>query len=180
MAQKLKQESGLIYPENYGFYAPLAYGEHLVVNTKDISILNWNDHYKAILSVLKDGIYSDEVHEIMITVVFADSIALDLSIFDYYINLIMWYVLVASNTPICGKHVFFDKEITQNSIKNYIDNFLIEENRKKISNVTLNNIIDDAITRFHDLDLFSLYLSNTLCLEDSIALMEATPNLEIV
>lgn len=175
MAQKLKQESGLIYPENYGFYAPLAYGEHLVVNTKDISILNWNDHYKAILSVLKDGIYSDEVHEIMITVVFADNIALDLSIFDYYINLIMWYVLVASNTPICGKHVFFDKEITQNSIKNYIDNFLIEENRKKISNVTLNNIIDDAITRFHDLDLFSLYLSNTLCLEDSIALMEANP-----
>ena len=175
MAQKLKQESGLIYPENYGFYAPLAYGEHLVVNTKDISILNWNDHYKAILNVLKDGIYSDEVHKIMITVVFADSIALDLSIFDYYINLIMWYVLVASNTPICGKHVFFDKEITQNSIKNYIDNFLIEENRKKISNVTLNNIIDDAITRFHDLDLFSLYLSNTLCLEDSITLMEANP-----
>ena len=80
MAQKLKQESGLIYPENYGFYAPLAYGEHLVVNTKDISILNWNDHYKAILNVLKDGIYSDEVHKIMITVVFADSIALDLSL----------------------------------------------------------------------------------------------------
>ena len=175
MAQKLIQESGLIYPENYGYYAPLAYGEQIVVHTTDINIVNWNDHYKAVLNVLKDGIYSDQVHKIMITIVFADGITLELSIFDYFINLIMWYVLVASNTPICGKHVFFDKEITQNTIKSYIDDFLIEENRKKISNVTLNNIIDDAITKFHDLDLFALYLSNTLCLEDSIALMGANP-----
>ena len=89
MAQKLIQESGLIYPENYGYYAPLAYGEQIVVHTTDINIVNWNDHYKAILNMLKDGIYSDQVHKIMITVVFADGITLELSIFDYFINLII-------------------------------------------------------------------------------------------
>ena len=52
---------------------------------------------------------------------------------------------------------------------------MIEENRKVISNVVLNNIIDDTLNKFHDIDKFALYLSNTLCLEDDLALMKANP-----
>lgn len=175
MAQKVNQKSGLIYPENYKMYAPIAYGEHMTIFTKDINIKNWNDHYTGLLNIFKDGIYSDEVHHTMVTVVFNDGVTLELSIFDYFINIIMWYMLVASNTPIVAHHVFFANEITQNTIKNFTDTYLIDENRKKISNVILNNIIDDALNKLHDIDLFSMYLSNTLCLEDSIALMKANP-----
>lgn len=175
MAQKINHETGLIYPENYGMYAGIAYGEYLEVHTADINIANWNEHYRSLLNIFKDGIDSPSIHSMMINVVFVDGIELSLSLFDYFINLIMWYTLVASNTKICGKHVFFAKEITQNTIKNYIDEFLIEENRKKISNVVLNNIIDDTLNKFHDIDLFALYLSNTLCLEDSMELAKADP-----
>ena len=172
---KLKQESGLIYPENYNMYAPIAYGEHITVHTNDITMGNFKDHYTGLLNIFKDGIYNEEIHKTMITVVFSDGITIDLTIEDYFVNITMWYVLIAAGTPICGKHIFFDDETTQNSIKEFIDNFLIEENRKKISNVTLNNIIDDATDYFHDIDQFALYLSNTLCLEDSLKLMKADP-----
>lgn len=175
MAQKINQKSGLIYPENYGPYAPIAYDEHMVVYTKDINIKNWNDHYNGLLNLFKDGIDSEEVHKTFISVVFADEKTLELSIFDYFASLIMWYMLVASNSPIEARHVFFATEITQNTIKNYIDTFLIDENRKKISNVILNNIIDDTLDKLHDIDKFSMYLSNTLCLEDTIELMKKCP-----
>ena len=74
MAQKVNQKSGLIYPENYKMYAPIAYGEHMTIYTKDINIKNWNDHYNGLLNIFKDGIHSEEVHNTMLTVVFADGI----------------------------------------------------------------------------------------------------------
>jgi hypothetical protein len=173
--RKVLEETGLIYPENYGPYAYLAYGESLQINTADINIDNWEEHYNGYLNVLKDGIHSDYLHKLMIPITFVDGETLRLSAFDYYTNLFMWYVLVASNTPIESMHVFYDDELTQDSIKNYIDRFLIDQNRKKISNIVLNNIIDDATDKPHDIDQFALYLSNTLCLEDSLHLMKKSP-----
>ena len=175
MTQEQIAETGLVYPENYGPYAAIANGEHFTLVTDSLTMQNWNEHYDSLLNLLKDGIHSDYVHQILVTVQFHDGISLELSIFDYYLNLIMWYILVASGTPICGKHVFFNDEITQNSIKNYVDKFLIEDNRKKISNVILNNIIDDMLNKFHDMDIFAMYLSNTLCLEDNLELMKKSP-----
>ena len=175
MAQKINQKSGLIYPQNYKFYEPIAYCEHMTVHTSDINIRNWNDHYNGLLNIFKDGIDSKEIHNTTITVVFVDEITVELSIFDYFINIIMWYMLVASNTQIQAKHLFFAEEVTQDTIKSFTDRYLIDENRKKISNVVLNNIIDDALNKLHDIDLFSMYLSNTLCLEDTLALMRANP-----
>lgn len=163
---------GLIYPENYGPFAPIANGEDLVIHTNEITMQNWDYYYKSLLNLFRDGIQTEEIHNKLITVVFADNKSLELTLFDLYLNLIMWYVLIAAGAPVEAKHVFFDDEITQNSIKNYIDRFLIEEYRKKISNVVLNNIIDDCLNKFHDIEIFAMYLSNTLCLEDNIALMK--------
>lgn len=174
----MKQESiytGLIYPENYGPYSIIADGEHFTLETDSLNIENWQWHYDSFLNFLKDGAYDEEIHKVLITVKFHDGITLELSVFDYFLNLIMWYILVASGTPICGKHVFFNEEITQNTIKDYVDRFLIEDNRKKISNVVLNNIIDDMLDKYHDMDLFAMYLSNTLCLEDNLELMKKSP-----
>ena len=175
MARKLMEQSGLKYPENYGYYAPIAYNEHVTVNTNDLNRTNWNDHYQSLMNIFKDGIQSEQIHHTMITIQFADGAILDLAIFDYFVCLIMWYMLIMTDTPICSKHIFFANEITQDTIKDFIDEFVIEENRKKVSNVILNNIIDDSEMKLHDIDQFALYLSNTLCLEDTIKLMKACP-----
>ena len=174
MAVKQVKTNSLIYPENYGIYAPLAEGKPISINTVDITRDNLEDHYNWMLNVFKDGIYDEDLHPVKFTVTFANGHTVRLTMFDYFLNLIMWYNIVMSGQQILGRHLFFADEITKNTIKDYIDRFLIEENRKKISNVILNNIIDDSITKFHDIDLFAMYLSNTLCLEDSLALMKAS------
>ena len=166
-------QSGLIYLDNYGMYVGIAKNEKILIDTKDITMDNWDDYYNYLLNIFKDGI--EIVADYMISIKFVNNVIIEMSLFDYYINLIMWKILVASDTPIESKHIFFEDEITQNSIKNYVDDFLIEDNRKKISNVILNNIIDDVLNKFHDIDSFAFYLSNTLCLEDTVSLMGADP-----
>lgn len=166
---------GLIYPENYGPYADIAFGKDITINTNDITLENYLFHYESFMNLLKDGIYNEDLHNYKILVITADNAVVNLTIFDYFMNLIMWYQQVAIRSPIKGKHIFFDAELTQNSIKNYVDKFLIDEHRKTVSNVILNNIIDDTIDKYHDLDNFALYLSNTLNLEDSLKLMKACP-----
>jgi len=175
MSKQIRQETGLIYPKNYGPFEPIAYGNKLTIETSSITMQTWDTYYKSLLNLLKDGIQSEAIHNTLVNIKFADGNEVELSIFDLYINLIMWYMLIAVGTPICAYHIFYDDEITQNSIKNYVDTYLIEDNRKKVSNVVLNNIIDDVLNKLHDIDLFAMYLSNTLCLEDTIDLMEASP-----
>lgn len=173
--QKQRQVlEGLDYPENYGPYACLAYGEVPLINVEDITKENWNAHYYGLLNILKDGIEKEEIQSVMFTINFTDG-CLDISIFDYFVSLMFWYMLIAMGTPICKKHVFFAEEITQNTIKDYIDEYLIEEYRTTSSNMELNNIIDDVQSRLHDLDHFAMMLSNTLCQEDNIALAKASP-----
>lgn len=176
MAQNhIKEETGLLYPDNYGPYIDIAFGKKMCIHTDDITKDNWNDHYNGLINIFKDGIYSEYIHDYMITIVTHDGFTVELTLVDYFTTFIMWYSIIAAGAPICGRHIFFDEEITQDSIKTYIDRFLIDEYRKKISNIVLNNIIDDTLDKFHDLDQFALYLSNTLCLEDSISLMKACP-----
>lgn len=157
----------------YGIFSTLTNREKVCLNTQDINIQNWNYYYDSILNILKDGIETDEIQHGFVSVIFADNYEIDLSVVDTYMNLIMWYMLVATQTPIESKHIFFSKEITQDVIKDYIDKFLIIDNRKKIDNIILNNIIDDTLHRFHDIDQFALFLSNTVNLEDFIDLMKA-------
>lgn len=169
----------LKHPENYGPFAglmePFVETVGFRISTADITMETWESYYQGLLNVFKDGIELEDIHNSLVTIIFADEIELDLSLFDLLLNLIMWYVLVVTSTPIQAKHVFFAEEITQNTIKDYIDQFLIEENRKKISNLVLNNIIDDTLHKMHDIDLFALYLCNTLCLEDTLDMMRLSP-----
>ena len=161
-------------PENYGPYASIVDFENdnqIFVNTRDINKENWSEHYNSILNILKDGIESDEVQGSFISITFADNNILELSIMDYLINLIMWNMLIRTDTPIESKHVFFDNEIKKDSIKDYIDKYFIDANRKRFTNKDLNNIIDDTLCHFHDIDSFAMFLSNTVNLEDNVFLM---------
>lgn len=159
------------HPENYWIYQPITNREIVSIDSRSIDISNWQNHYDAILNLLRDGIETDEIHKGIISVTFADDITVELYIVDYIINLMMWNMLIRTGMVIESRHIFFDNEITQDTIKKYIDKFLIDENRKRFTNKELNNIIDDTLYKIHDIDEFALYLSNTVNLEDNVMLM---------
>lgn len=162
--------------ENYGPLAGIATEPRFVLETRDITQSNWETYYNSIINILKDGIYCEHVQNYMVTVIFYSGESVELSIMDLYINLIMWRLLVVTNIPIMPCHIFFEDETTAKSIKKYIDKYFISQNRTLTNNKVLSNIIADTLHYFHDIDQFSMYLSNTLNLEDSILLMNADPD----
>lgn len=169
------RDKPLNHPENYWIYSGIANNEKVLINTSDITKENWEKHYNSILNIFKDGIESELVQNYFISIKFVDNIVLELSLEDYLLNLMMWSCLIKTNTPIEAKHVFFAEEIKSDTIKDYIDTFLIDENRKRFSNKELNNIIDDTLCHMHDIDRFAMFLSNTVNLEDNIFLMNECP-----
>jgi hypothetical protein len=143
-----------------------------VINVKDINIDNWDDYFNGILNIMKDGIETDFVQSNFITLDFNVSETIDLSVTDLFFNVIMWYLIVRTGSEIQPYHIFFDDTITKRTIKRYIDDFFIKVNRHKFTNLELNNIIDDTLHKFNYINIFSMYLANTINLEDSINLMK--------
>ena len=172
---EISDELPLSNYKNYGIYGECAHGHTTVINTSDLTRENWGFHYNCILNLLRDGIETDDIQSSFIEVHFADGNKLDLTIPDYLLNLIMWNMLIRTNIPIESKHVFFADEIKKDTIKDYIDKFLIDTSRKRFTNKELNNIIDDTLYHMHDIDEFSMFLSNTVNLEDNVFLMEKNP-----
>lgn len=168
-------ENGLVNLENYGPYVEFIYtGQMRIDVARDITKETWSTHYNSILNIMRDGIETDFVQKSFITLDFGN-IDVELSIVDYWLNLIMWYLLIRTDTPIKSKHLFFSEEFKKNTIKNYVDEFFIIPNRKKYSNIELNNIIDDMMHLYQTVDEFSFYLANTINFEDMIELMENDP-----
>lgn len=165
----------MFYLENYSIYADVITKGKATVYTKDITKENWEVHYNSILNILRDGVESDVVKYNFIEIIFDCGESVELTIPDYWYNLIMWYIIVTVGQRIQPKHLFFDEAITRRTIKKYIDKFFIDENLSKLPNMTLNNIIDDCMFRFGEIDEFSYYLANTINLEDFITLMNENP-----
>ena len=160
----------LPHPENYGPYSAICDGTGFRVNVADITKDNWNSHFNGIYNILRDGIHTEYVQRYMITVDYGD-VDCELSIIDYWFNLIMWSMLIKTNIPVRPKHIFFYENIRAASIKEYIDENFIDVNRSRYSNRFLNNVIADVLQCFHLVDTFSAYLCNTLNLEDTAMLM---------
>lgn len=164
------------YKEQYYFpYKELCEIGYQTIKTKDLNQGNIDNHFYSIINILKDGIETDEVQHMMIHVIFENKKDLDLSIFDYTINLMFWGLCTAVNHPIWDVHVVFFEDITKKYIKEYIDNIFIDKYRKQIPFITLNQTIDNVIGKFRDLRPFQIYLANTLNLEDTITLMRKYP-----
>lgn len=157
--------------DNYGPYVDLAKNGKITIYTKNININNWRDHFNSIVNIMKDSIEMEFTQHMVITVIFTDGIDIDLFITDYLFNLLMWYMPIQVNDPIESKYLFFDKAITKNNIKSYIDNLVIDKHRTNVSNKLLNNMIDNTIYDFNITDKFSLYLANTINVEDTIEIM---------
>ena len=164
------------YNPNYHYpYEDLCNTGHQTIYTNDLNQDNINDHFNSIINILKDGIETPEVQSMMLHVVFENDTDLDLSIFDYTINLMFWQFCTIVHHPIWDVHIVFPEDITKKYIKEYIDNIFIDKYRKKLPFIELNQTIDAVIGKFRDLRQFQMYLANTLNLEDTIDLMNQYP-----
>lgn len=164
---------------NYYVYSELIKNGRIIIDSTTININNWRNHYEGILNIMKDGIETDFVQHLFITIDFGNNEFVDLSIPDYYFNLILWYNIIAlGDETIKPYHLVFTKHITSKDIKKFIDRFFILQRRTNTNNRLMNNIIADGLYNFIDVDDFSFFLANTLNLEDSIDLMDAYPEYE--
>ena len=123
--------SNLVNLENYGFYRELIKTGHQTVYTNDLNNDNIDIHFKNIINILNDGIETEEVKNFIIHVVFPDD-ELDLYIFQYMFNLMMWPLIVCTGDKITSSNLFFEDVITKKEIKKYIDNQFIRKNMTKM------------------------------------------------
>ena len=162
--------------ENYYVYTQLVRTGHITIYSKDINNQTWYSHYYGILSILQDGIETEYVQNMFITVVFDTGESVDLVINDYYINLLFWYPIIALGDRNIGpQHLFFKEKFTTKYIKEFFDKHIVIPYKQKIPNKVLNNIIADSLYHFVDIDKFSMFIANTLNLEDSVELMNVSP-----
>lgn len=172
LASKFNFESGLVNYQNYGIFNNIIKGEPIYINTDNININTWNDYFNSLHNILLDGIESDLIQNYKIDISFGNIISIRLAPVDFWFNLVMWRLLIYTGQSIKPKHLFFFKYITQRTIKDFIDEFCIEVNKRSIPNMELNGIISDCLTEISKIDNFAFYLSNTFNLEDFYYLMK--------
>jgi hypothetical protein len=146
-----------------------------VIKTKDFTPENWQNDYNYVLDYLKDHIEKDYAQNTFIEVEFADGESVRLTLFDYIINIIMWYPLITLRYPILKTELFFPENLTKKELKNYIDKHVVIRFREQIDNTQMNIICADLLDCFKFIRFFGFYLSNTISLTDDIALMESDP-----
>lgn len=156
----------------YYIYGNLVRSGRIIIESKSINNNTWYDHYNGILNILRDGIETDYVQTMVITVQFETGEDVDLLINDYYLNLLFWFpIIILGDRSIQPQHLIFKNALTGKDIKKYIDKFFIVPYKSKINNKLLNNVVAETLEHFIDIDEFSMFLANTLNLEDSIELM---------
>lgn len=163
-------ENGLVNYENYGIFNNIINQKQVYINTNDININTWYDYFNSLNNILLDGIETDLIQKTKIYINFDNSIIIKLTPMDLWFNLIMWRLLIYTNQKIKPKHLFFSKYITKKNIKEFIDKYCIEKNKRSIPNMQLNAIISDCLTVISRIDEFSFYLANTFNLEDFYSL----------
>lgn len=162
--------------KNYGIYRTLVTDGIIRIDTSTITEGNLDLHFNAVMNIMRDGIETPEVQSMKINVVFTDGISLNLTIFDYWFNLIFWTIPVETHNPIDSRYLFFwENGITKKAIKEYIDNMFVRVFRTKIPFRRLNNIIDDTLYKMKYINEFAMYLANTINFEDTLELMRQYP-----
>lgn len=160
---------------NYAYYVFSNFVQtgKCLVKAKDIDITTWDSFYEGIMNVIRDGIETEFLHKNFITVDFGDGDVVDLSVFDFYINLIFWYSIIKQGIRVDGRHLHFYESETQDSIKFFLDKYVINVSKKTMDSTLLNGILADTLHKFIQSDEFSMYLANTINLKDTIDLMNS-------
>lgn len=160
--------------QNYYVFSSFVQNGSYYLKTSDITSANWRDYYKGLFAILQDGIETDFVKNAKITVDFGNNEIIKLSPIDLCYSLIVWRFTLDTGGQITGEDIFFpEPALTKKSIKKYYDR-IIEKVRDKIDNKLLNNMVDDSLKHFIDMDTFSFYIANTINLKDTIDLMNVS------
>lgn len=169
-----EQAVGALVPQlQYSQYAELITNGSQKINTSIFTTIEILDnHFYQILNIFKDGIETKQIQDSFIIVEFVDKETVKLSIFDYWFNLLFWGLPVSTGEPITSRYLWFHEDITQGAISDYINAKFLKDNRKKYTNIQINNMIDNIMYKFQFIDRFSLYLYNTANNEDTIELMK--------
>ena len=171
IGQSLYEPEMLVPQPQYIDYSDLLTTGVQYINTKMFNSIDLlNKHFFEVLKIMQDGVETKQVQTANIFVTFTDGETVKLSIFDYWFNLIFWGLPVATGQPITSKYLWFTLDIDQDSIANYINDFLADS-RDRYDNILLNNMIDEVMFKFQFIDKFSLFLYNTANNEDTIRLM---------
>ena len=162
------------YKEQYFMYKDIVETGYQTIKTKDINRSNIDNYFYGLINIAKDYIETPEIRRMMIQFIFEDKVDVELSLFDSVFNIMMWYMPIGVGAKIYSVLLFFPENITRKEIKKYIDNTFVDKYRTIVPFITLNQTIDDAIGKFRDLRVFQPYLANSLCLEDTIDLMNSS------
>lgn len=161
---------------NYGVYSNLIRdGSLTLVVNRDITKETWSDHFFALHNIITDGIDDDDFANLKINFILDDGNQFRLSPFDYWINLILWNLIISAGEKIEGKHIFFPKTITAKSIKRYIDVHFIANHKSDIDLKLKNNMIADTLKYITLIDEFSVLFANSINLQDEVLMMKAIP-----
>lgn len=168
--------------KNYYVYADaIREQRNLSIYVPEITIENIDDHTNAIFAILKDGIETDYVHNLLVNVSWGKGIDCDLFIIDYWYSLFMWKMLLIDGDKIQPRHIFYSKELKRKDIKKFVDKFILtRDNKIRLGNVFLNNNICDGLWPFSYTEAFAYYLANTINNEDNIDLMNASPEFNML
>lgn len=158
--------------ENYWIYRELAETGRMTIHTCDINKDNWEQHEKAVFNIMLDSIELEESRQMFTRVVFDDGDSVELSLYDYWLNLVFWYMQVAIDKSIQPEHLFFEETITIKTLQSYINQFFVLVNRKYIDIKYMNNVIDTSMFNFVKINAFAMYLANTINMSDFLALMD--------
>ena len=180
----IKDTTGLLIEEdqdhlynydNYGIYAELVRAGSMNIFASDITNANLRQHFEWVNNIFKDGIETGKIHGMYLNVTFADNETVKLSLFYYFFNLILWKLPLESGDLLTSEYLFFPKDLTTGAIKRYIDEKFIEKHQTGLPIRKLNNLIDDCMWMFRYIDEYHKYLLNTINNEDTIDLMNASP-----
>ena len=162
--------------ENYWIYTEFIKnkGEMTLDVNQQIKKENWSNHFEAIHCILRDGIDDPSLSKAKINLIIGGH-EFGLTIHDYWLNLILWSLIIKSDCEIEPKHIFLKREVTAKDIKKYIDKFFIEVHVEDIDFLTKNNMIADALYYIAKVDEFADLFVNSINLQDDVLIMNGIP-----
>lgn len=163
--------------KNYYVYADaVKNNSNISVYVPSITVENIDDHIDGIYAILKDGIETVYVHNLLVNVSWWGGINCDLYVIDYWFSLFMWKMVLTNGDEIKPKHIFWQSELKRNNIKAFIDKYVLtRDNKIRFGNAFLSENLYNGLWAYSYIESFASYLANTINNEDNIALMKASP-----
>ena len=160
--------------DNYGPLVPLVQNGYQELDVSDITSENYNAYFNGTLNIMRDGIEQPDVQALKIGVHLADGHFIKFILVDWWFNLVFWTFPIYINDPITIKYLFDTRDITKRSIKRYFD-MLIKDHIIDVDFIKLNNMLDETMYKLKFIDIFAMYLANTVNFKDTLDLMELYP-----